>query len=47
MSRRKRGDSAGCIRVDRNETSGIVNSNSRDLGARNASTSRSGWLLAG
>ena len=47
MSRRRRGDSAWCIHVDRNETPGTVSSNSRDLGAGNAGPSRSGWLLAG
>ena len=47
MSRRERGDTAWCIDVDRNETSGTFNSNNGDLGARNASTSRSGRFLAG
>jgi hypothetical protein len=47
MFRSKRGDSAWFIRVNRNETPGAVNSNSRIRGARNASPSRSGRLFAG
>ena len=47
MSRRERGDTAWCIDIDRNETFGIVNFDIGDLGARNASTSRSGRFLAG
>jgi len=47
MSRRERGDSSWRGHIDRNETHGVDDFNTRDRRTRNAGPSRSGLLLAG